>query len=200
MCSQAGGDAAQALLFAAEACHKRCGVPLVDLLRAHLNNVSKKVQPRQAELVLEAVADLEVWDLATQSDSTGADAQQLHLDPRQLYEAAARSAGVAVSGSSTGVTSVGPSASTVLDLLTVCDAAQMPLEAVQLALSVLDDKLPLDRSSSSERSGGGGAEPEAEPLLDEQSVATEAMAIANGSGFFLGSLTVLRYCGAARAA
>jgi hypothetical protein len=45
MCSQAGGDAARALLFAAEACHKRCAtsaLPLVDLLRAHLSSVSKE--------------------------------------------------------------------------------------------------------------------------------------------------------------
>ncbi|KAG1672559.1 hypothetical protein FOA52_010659 [Chlamydomonas sp. UWO 241] len=290
-CSQAGGDAAQALLFAAEACHKRCDVPLVDLLCAHLSSVSKEVPTRLAELVLEAVADLEVLDLgapllralrlepdrwgsdraaevareqllelptaercaalclllsaaptwpgiepgtaaralvevaellpmcaadgdlrtmqplvlaayreaaalaaslaaATQSDSTGADAQHLHLDPRQLYAAAARSAGVAVSGSSAGATSVPPSVSTVLDLLAVCNTAQLPLEAVQLALSVLDGKQPLDRSSSSSSSGEVGGELEPAPPLDEQCVAAEAMAIANGARFFHSSLTV----------
>ncbi|KAG1672563.1 hypothetical protein FOA52_010664 [Chlamydomonas sp. UWO 241] len=237
MCSQAGGDAAQALLFAAEACHKHCDEPLVDLLRAHLSSVSKEVPARLAELVMEAVADLEVFHLgiepataaralvevaellpmcaangdlhttqplvlaayseaavlaaslaaATRCDGSGVAPLPLHLDPRQLYEAAARSVGVDVPGSISGATSVWPSWSTVLDLLAVCDAAQLPLEAVHLALSVLDVKLPLGRSSSSS-SGGGGAEP-ALPL-DEQSVAAEAMAIANGAYFFRGSLTV----------
>ncbi|KAG1679694.1 hypothetical protein FOA52_006213 [Chlamydomonas sp. UWO 241] len=208
------------------------------------------VPARLAEVVLEAVVDLEVWDLgvepgtaacalvevaerlpmcaaggnprATQTlvlaayreaaalaaslpvpmrhGDTGAAPQPLHLNARQLYEAAARSAGVAVSGSGADATSVRPRASTVLDLLAACDAAQLPLEAVRLALSVLDGKLSLDisissdsgSSGSSESSGGGGAEAEPAPPLDEQSVAAEAMAIANSAHFFHGSLTVFR--------
>jgi hypothetical protein len=148
---------------------------------------SRTTQP----LVLAAYRSAAALAAATQRDGSDTTPQPLHLDARQLYEAAARSAGVAVSGSSAV-------ASTVLDLLAVCDAGQLPLEAVHLALRVLTGKLPLDRSSSGTTStsgssgsiSGGGAEAEGEPPLDEQSVAAEAMAIANGACFFRGSLTV----------
>ncbi|KAG1663241.1 hypothetical protein FOA52_004442 [Chlamydomonas sp. UWO 241] len=122
---------------------------------------------------------------ATQRDGTDSTIQPFHLDARQLYMAAARSAGVAVSGSSAVA-----SASTVIDLVAACNAAQLPFEAARLALRVLG-KLTLDSSipSSGSRSSGVGRAAAALPL-DEQSVAAAAMAVANAAFIFRDSLTV----------
>ncbi|KAG1664423.1 hypothetical protein FOA52_009745 [Chlamydomonas sp. UWO 241] len=199
------------------------------------------VPTRLAELVLEAVADLELWDLGApllralrlEPNSWGSDraaevARKKLLDlptaERRVVLCLLLSAALTWPGIEPGTAA--RALVEVAELLPMCAAdgdlrttqrlvlaayreaaalaaslaaatrrddtgADPPhrctsILAVHLALSVLDGKLPLDRSIS-ESSGG-----EAEPVLplDEQSVAAKAMSIANNARFFRGSLTV----------